>query len=262
MRLLAVFLVPVAISTVLQASNIGTTINTNNPTDVTAFQQGATVVDFENVTGVTPDTITSYASTDPVGDSAKIFDQISGVLFSVGGMKGVDIPAVYKLSGGLAGDAKSGTNVLGSVNFNDFTPRFDGTSLIEILFTTKVQEVGFWLNPSLGDVSIIAATTNFALSGDPNEVNLDTATVTAGNFVGFKDPTADIGGFKIQALSTKGFSIDDFTFGSPDADTTATPEPSTTAISGAALLLIAAIAFRRKRLAGEAAPSAHTSAKL
>jgi hypothetical protein len=120
----------------------------------------------------------------------------------------------------------------------DFTTKFNGGALIEIFFPTKVSKVGFWLNPSLGNVEIIAADTNFAFSGI-NETILEMGAVTAGNFVGIQRATADIGGFKIEALggaTSKGFTIDDFTFG---AGTTSTvPEPGTLALLACGLLAV------------------------
>jgi hypothetical protein len=59
-----------------------TVINTNNPTGVAAFQAGATVVNFETVSGVTPDTITDYTSAVAVSPTALVFNQIPGVEFS------------------------------------------------------------------------------------------------------------------------------------------------------------------------------------
>jgi len=197
-------------------------INTNNPATVAAFQSGATVVSFANISGRTPQAITNYTSGNAVSTSSFIFNQIPGVQFSVGGAVGTNEPALYQLSGGIAGDAKSPSTVLGPVDF-DFTTKFNNNSLIEIFFPTKVSKVGFWLNPSLGNVLIIAADTNFACSGQ-NETTLEMGNpVTAGNFVGIQRPTADIGGFKIIALGTTGFTIDDFTFGGGTASTV--PEP-------------------------------------
>lgn len=213
----------------------GAVIDTNDPTVIAAFQAGATVVDFESITGRTPQTITSYTVGDPVSASAFIFDQIPGVQFSVGGAVGTNQPALYQLSGGIAGDAQSGTTVLGPVDF-DFTTKFNNNALIEIFFPTKVSRVGFWLNPSLGNATIIAADTNFAFSGLP-ETTLETgASITAGNFVGIERPTADIGGFKILALGATGFTIDDFTFGGATA--APIPEPSALVLMGCGLLAV------------------------
>lgn len=207
-------------------------VDTNNAAAVSAFQTGATVVNFESIAGRTPQTITSYTAGDPVSPSAFIFDQIPGVQFSVGGAPGTNAPALYELSGGIAGDAQSGTTVLGPVDF-DFTTKFNSNALIEIFFPTKVARVGFWLNPSLGNVLLIAADTNFAFSGLP-ETTLETGNVTAGNFVGIERATADIGGFKILALDSTGFTIDDFTFGG--GATTVIPEPSALVLLGSGLL--------------------------
>jgi hypothetical protein len=236
MRFRYVFVLTVAVTGLLNAA----VINTNNAATIAAFQTGATVVSFEGISGVTPQTITSYTAGNPVSPTSFVFDQIPGVQFSVGGMVGTNEPAVYQLSGGIAGDAKSPTNVLGPVDF-DFTTKFNSSGLIEIFFPTKVSKVGFWLNPSLGGALLIAADTNFAFSHE-TETTLEMGTVTAGNFVGIERPTADIGGFKIQALAgTNGFTIDDFTFGGASATTV--PEPGSLA-----LLSVGLIAFLSRKL--------------
>ena len=129
----------------------------------------------------------------------------------------------YQLSGAIAGDAKSPPTVLGPVDF-DFTTKFNSSAFIEIFFPTKVNKVGFWLNPSLGNAVLIATDTNFAFSGIP-ETTLETGTGTAGNFVGIERTSADIGGFKIIASGATGFTIDDFTFGG-GGTTPTVPEPA------------------------------------
>ena len=207
-----------------QALVHASTINTNDATAIAAFQAGATVINFDSIAGRAPQSITSYASGNPVSATSFIFNQISGVQFSVGGAVGTNQPALFQLSGAIAGDAKSPPVVLGPVDF-DFTTKFNSGALIEIFFPTKVSKVGFWLNPSLGNAVLIAADTNFAFSG-LQETTLETGNGTAGNFVGIERPTADIGGFKIIAGSATGFTIDDFTFGGGGATPTV-PEPGT-----------------------------------
>ncbi|HEY7211397.1 MAG TPA: PEP-CTERM sorting domain-containing protein [Bryobacteraceae bacterium] len=230
--------VSVTFGTLLHA----TVIDTNNAAAVSAFQAGATVNNFESVTGVTPFSITSYTTGDAVSSSSFVFNQLPGVQFSVGGAVGTNEPAVYQLSGGIAGDAHSATNVLGPVDF-DFTTKFGSGAMIEIFFPTKVSKVGFWLNPALGNVELIAADTNFAFSHQ-TETTLEMApSVTAGNFVGIERATADIGGFKIIGLGATGFTIDDFTYGG--ASTSTVPEPSAFLLAG--LGLVASLSLRKLR---------------
>jgi hypothetical protein len=219
------------------ASAHATAIDTTNAAAIAAFQSGLTVQTFESVGGVTPQAVTSYDSGTPVAEGAKVFNQLPGVQFSVGGMVGTDRPAVYSLGGGIAGDAHSGSNVLGPVGFDGNT-NFHDAPFIEIYFPTKVARVGFWLNPSLGNVTLIAADTNFAFSHE-TETTLETVSgATAGHFVGISHATADIGGFKI--LSSAGFTIDDFSYGIPSP----VPEPASVMMMLAGLLGLAAVRRR------------------
>jgi len=215
-------------------------VNTQDSGVIAAFQSGLSVEDFESVATRTPQAISSYTQGDAVDSNAFVFDQIGGVQFSVGGAVGTNMPALYTLSGAIAGDAKSVSTVLGPVDF-DFTTKFTSGAFIEVFFPVKVAKVGFWLNPSLGDVTLIAADTNFAFSGLP-ETTLESGTGTAGNFVGIERPTADIGGFKIIGLGNQAFSIDDFSFG--------TPAPVPVPASVWALTSgLAVLSMRRRRLA-------------
>jgi hypothetical protein len=216
--------------------------DTTDTTVVATFQSGATVENFNSISGRTPLPITSYTSGTSVPSSAFVFNQIAGVQFSVGGMVGVNEPALYSLGGGIASDAKSPPTVLGPVDFQFNTLFGSGGAMIEIFFPTKVSKVGFWLNPSLGNVNVIAADTNFAFSG-VSETNLETASnITAGHFIGISRSTADIGGFKIIGLGTAGFTIDDFTYGG-GSTTAPVPEPGTLALVAGGVV---ALALRRR----------------
>jgi hypothetical protein len=215
-------------------------INSTNATAIAAFQSGLNVVNFESIPGRTTTDISSYTTGGTVDDNSKIFSQLPGVQFSVGGQVGKDRPALFRLQNGISGDAHSPSTVLGPVDF-DGTTKFGNGAMMELFFPAKVSKVGFWLNPSLGNVLLIAADTNFAFSGK-TETTLETETVTAGNFVGIERPTADIGGFKIIGLGDKGFSIDDFSYGPVKA----IPEPSTWAFVLAGVL---ALGFGLRRTA-------------
>ena len=223
-----------------------TTINTSNAGEVTTFQTGATVTNFDSIAGRTPQGITSYTSGAAVSPAAFIFNQITGVQFSVGGAVGTNQPALYSLGGAIAGNAKSPPTVLGPVDF-DFTTKFNSGALIEIFFPTKVSKVGFWLNPALGNVLLIAADTNFAFSG-LTETTLETlSNGTAGNFVGIERATADIGGFKIIALGQTGFTIDDFTVGGGGTAPPSVPESSSLSLLMYGLILGGLVAAVKAR---------------
>jgi len=193
---------------------------------IAAFQNGLTVLDFEGVTplGRTPQVIDSYSSGVPVRADAQLFDQANGVQFSVGGTVGTNMPAIYRLQGNAAGDAASGHNVLGTVDF-DFNTNFSQNAFMEVYFPTKVSKVGFWINQQLDFVTLLALNTNFAFSRE-DEVLLQSAIGDAGFFVGIDRDTADIGGLKIFGRGAEGFTIDDFSYG-PAA---AVPEPGSLAL--------------------------------
>ncbi len=223
-------------------------ITTTDLATVQTFQQGLTVETFDNVANRTPMAITNYDSGNPVNDAALVFDQVAGVQFSVGGSVGVNRPALYQLGGGLAGDAHSGDTVLGSVDFDGNT-RFDASGLIEAFLPQKVGSLGFWLNPALGDAIVYFLNTNFAFSRE-EEVILGSARVKAGEFVGLTLEGAQIGGLKIGALrdaggSSRGFSIDDLSYGGGTGGEppTTVPEPGS-ALLALGALLAAALARR------------------
>lgn len=61
----------------------------------------------------------------------------------------------------------------------------DFTQFIEVYFPTKVSKVGFWLNPSLGNITVAAFDTSPAFSGIATQNMIETApNFTAGDFSG------------------------------------------------------------------------------
>ena len=220
-------------------------IDTTDPGLAAAFQSGLTVQTFESLAGRTPQAITAYTQGVAVSPTSFVFNQVPGVQFSVGGAVGTNMPALYQLGGAIAANAHSGTTVLGPVDF-DFTTKFGPGAFIEVFFPTKVSSVGFWLNPALGNATLIAADTNFAFSG-LTENTLETFTgAVAGHFVGITRPTADIGGFKIIGTGNTGFTIDDFSYGAAGTVTTPVPEPAEWALLLGGLAALGA--WRRRRV--------------
>lgn len=215
-------------------------IDTADAAAVAAFQHGLHVETFESVPGVAPHLLAAYNTGTPTDPSAAVFDQLPGVQFSVGGEVGVNRPVLFDLS--RVGGAHSGTNVLGPVDF-DAKTEFGRNGQIEMYFAQPVASVGFWLNPVLGGVEIVALNTNFAFSHEPETV-LETAFVTQGHFVGISRPGADIGGFKIISLSsTVPFTIDDLSYGTAAP----VPEPATFATWSLGLVVLAGAGWRRGR---------------
>jgi hypothetical protein len=239
-------LIPTALVLACSCASAGVIV-TRDATAIAAFQQGLTVLDFEGAAplGRTPQTITGYQSGVAVESGALLYDQASGVRFSVGGTVGVNMPAIYRLSGSAAGAgaASSGTNVLGTVDFDGAT-NFARGAFMEIFFPTKVSRVGFWVNQQLDFVNLIALNTNFAFSGLDEEI-LETGIGSPGFFVGIERTSADIGGFKILGRGVEGFTVDDFSYGGGAG--APIPEPGTLA-----LLLAGAAALRAQRLVGKA----------
>lgn len=220
-------------------------INTNDVSVYNAFALGATVQTFETIAGLAPLGILSYANTEvPAG--AQLGGAIPGLHFHSGGGSFNDpvgtpgTPTAFlQLQGGIAGDARSGTNVIGSLEIN--TTTLNVSQFFEIIFTDTLRNrAGLWLNPSLGPVTITAF--------DSTGTSLENGIGTAGNFVGFQRPTNDIKFLSIVSTSATGFTADDLTYGvvgsAPPGG--AAPEPASFALIAAAVPGVALIARRRR----------------
>jgi hypothetical protein len=219
-------------------------INTNDLTVYNNFAAGGTVQNFETIGGMSPLSISAYNVTPSVPAAAQLGLQLNGVFFHSGGgsfNNPVGNPgtpaALLQLSGGIAGNARSGTNVVGSMEIN--TTNLDLSQFIEIVFTNTLQNrVGVWLNPALGNVTMTA----FDSTGN----SLESGVGTAGNFAGFQRASNDIKFISIVSGPNR-FTVDDLTYGVAGTPSTAAPEPGTLALAAFAVPGMAALVLRRKR---------------
>ena len=188
------------------------TINTNDATVYSTFATGATLQNFESTT-VTPLALSSYGnalnSSTTVPGTAQLSLNVPGLLFHSGGGSfnnptgNPGTPtALLTLEGGIAGDARSASNVVGSLEIN--SDLLDLDNFVEIVFIGALQSrVGVWLNPSLGNVTFTAF--------DSMGTALENVAGNAGNFIGVDRAAADIRFVSIVGNS-RGFTFDDLTY--------------------------------------------------
>lgn len=222
---------------------LAVTINTNNVAnpDYVALTTGATVQNFESVSGLTPLSITAYTNGTPVPPTAQMHGQIPSLFFHSGGANpnntaanpGTPV-ALVTLAGGIAGNAHSGTNVVvpQQIMTDPTSPAVLGLAagnFLEIIFSTPVNRAGVWLNPALGNVTFTA------LDASLSAISGGATTGNAGNFVGVSLPTNSIKIVSIIANQASGFTIDDLTYGTAGGST-AVPEPSTLLMLGPIVL--------------------------
>ena len=230
----------------LSSLSMATPINTNDINIYNTFATGATLQNFENVSGKTALSLSIYTnalnSSTAVPATAQLSLDIPGLLFHSGGGSfnnptgNPGTPtALLRLDDNVSADAHSVTNVVGSLEIN--TENLDLDQFIEIVFINTLQaRVGVWLNPSLGNVTMTAF--------DSTGSSLESVAGAAGNFVGFERSTADIK-FVSIVNTAGGFTIDDLTYAGAGT-TTPVSEPGSLALLVLSLLGLACV--RRRML--------------
>jgi hypothetical protein len=250
-RVRLISMLAAAIFALFASTASGAITTTTDPGVIAAFQAGATVIDFESVTSKSATSISAYNDTDVVPVGSRVFNQIPGLQFSVGGnpLEGSN-PALLALSGAIAGDAASAPTVLGPTQMGttnsagDGLTNFGGSPFMEVYLPVKVSKIGFWLNPSLNDVTITVSDLKPAfLPPGTSENQIEAGTAAAGTFVMITRPTAEIGGLFIGG-GAQGFTIDDLTVGAGDA--TVVPEPGSMALLAGGLIVLS-VRVRRSR---------------
>ena len=214
-------------------------------TSATSFQQflqGANLVDFESVSGVTPKVVSSYNSTTTT--PANLVDPtkaINGAFFSAGGQtpgdptKGGNPAALVDVSG-LNG-AHSGKNVLGPTAQGDPTEPLDfqnGFISVDFPLAQPISRFGWWTNPNGGTVAFAPHMNTFDSSN--NMVDLSSGisfTANAGDFVAFAFDSSVVN--EVELFQTGPMTIDDFTYARDNAlpfagSTSSAPEPSALAL--------------------------------
>ncbi len=244
-------LFPVLMACAVAAPAHALVINTNDAAAYTDFASGATLQNFETTGSLVPFALDDYAdgldNSTAIPLAAQVSNQFTGLHFHSGGGSFNDPvgnpgthAALLNLTGGLAGDAQSASNVIGALDLtSDDQDILKLDAFVEIIFTESMQgRVGFWLNPALGNVVFSAFDVDGGL--------LENVVGNAGNFVGISRDTNDIRFVSIVSQGRGvGFTIDDLTYGRGDNDNNTVPEPSTLSLIG--LAGFAAWAGRRRR---------------
>jgi len=221
------------------------TINTTDAGVVSAFQSGAAIETFDDLSGLA---ITSYSSVAvPVGNqfSSRNLANPNVPAFNSGGAT-FNNPAsnpgtpigIFDPSEGIAADFHSANNVAGPLEVG--SDQAFGSGFMEVIFQNAASKVGFWVTH--GSVTLILKDTsnNNLASGDV------TVTGTQGSFIGIDRGVADIGGITVLGGNVS-FTIDDFT---SSASNTSVPDAgSTLPLLGLAFVGLTWCARRRAAIA-------------
>jgi len=211
-------------------------INTNNAAQVAAFQAGATVVNFDALPGALA--ATSYAGVDGTPSTGHtVSNPVAGVFFNSGGATALNPTAnpgtpvgLLELQGGIASDAHSPANVIVPLDVVEPHDIKIFTGFMEVAHQPFVGRVGFWVNPSLGPITVFLSREDPANPGFLQQIP-GSFDGDPGNFIGISLDENIIANVSIQHRSgapVNGIGIDDYTFGPA-----AVPEPSGLILLGA-----------------------------
>jgi hypothetical protein len=231
-------LLVLAVMVLIPAMALASTINTTDPTAIANFQNGATVITFEGIPGITAFNNQTPGTVVPA--NALLKNQIAGLTFFSNAAGG---PAVLDLTGfANITDARSQPNILAGTfpDGADAVICFD--CFIEATFVSPVSRVGAFNDPTGGAVLLLATD----LSGG---TVFESIQGTQGQFIGADTGTNNIERalfLFISAQAVDGFSLDDLTFARVGG--TAVAEPTTLVLLGGGLAWLASTAaFRRRR---------------
>ncbi len=217
-------------------------------TDFQQFLAGATLIDFENISGITPLTVNAYTSGTPTtaANLTNPTQSVSGAFLSAGGQtpgnpaNGGTPAAIINVSS-LNG-AHSGNNVLAPTAQGDPDSPLSFTGFISINFpgNQPISRFGWWTNPQGGNVAFPPHMNTFDASNSLVDLSSGiTFTASPGSFVAFAFDSSVIK--EVELFQTGPMTVDDFTFARdnvlPFGGSSSVPEPRS------AYLLLAAAAI-------------------
>jgi len=218
-------------------------------TDFQQFLTGATLVNFENIPGITPLPVNAYTTGTPT-TAANLTDpktSVNGAFLSAGGQtpgnpaNGGTPAAVINVSS-LNG-AHSGSNVLAPTAQGDPNLPLDFGGFISINFAGNqpISRFGWWTNPQGGNVAFAPHINTFDASNSLVDLSSGiTFTAPAGSFVAFAFDASVIK--EVELFQGGPMTVDNFAFARDNAlpfggGSSSVPEPRSV------YLLLTAAAF-------------------
>jgi hypothetical protein len=234
-------LLVLAVMVLIPAVALASTINTADPTAIANFQNGATVITFEGIPGITAFNNQTPGTVVPA--NALLKNQIAGLTFFSNAAEG---PAVLNLTGfANITDAQSQPNILAGTDGVFDEVLSCPNCFIAVTFASPVSRVGAFNTPTDGNLTFSATD----LSGSTEFEGSPGGIFRGLNFIGADTGTNNIERVQfllITDVSEGRFSLDDLTF--TRVNGTAVAEPTTLVLLGGGLAWLASTAaFRRRR---------------